>query len=555
MLKQFGGVAVEEFTTAVQAAEARGGFEVYQEAYNANLEAFEESGEVTNESALRMSAVYACVRILAETVGSLPLKVYERQPRGRREAPEFYLYDLLHNTPNPQMTAMEYREVTQNHLVAWGNAFSRKVIDGRGRIVELWPIHPTEIVQDAYRNGQRYYQYRSGGSTKKKWLSSDEVWHLRGLGDDGRWGYNPIQLMRKGIKLGMAAENFGQKFFENDARPGIIIEHPARLQDAAYERMKKSWAQNHEGSRNHWKPDILEEGAKLHEVGIPPEDAQFLETRKFQINEIARIFRVPPHMLAELDRATWGNIEHQSIEFIIHSIRPWLVRWEQSIRLELMTAEERVRYYPEHVIEGLLRGDIQSRYAAYAVGRQNGWLSANDIRELENMNPVDGGDVYLVPLNMVPADQIGKQDAGDGADGGETARKVNLTPVLRNALGRIYRREWHDVGEKARKLLKNGNLEGFRAFIGTFYEQHAAFCEEQMEPIVTAGAVENRAGIGESIAKRSLEGVEKALAEAETRSFGEILADVEAFLRGIEARASEMMDEILEGKMRGGENA
>jgi HK97 family phage portal protein len=568
ILEQLGGIAAEEHTAAVQAAEARGGFEVYAEAYQANLESYEASGQVTNESAMQMSAVYACVRILAETVGSLPLKIYERQARGRREAAEHYLYRLLHDSPNPQMTAMEFREVTQNHLVSWGNAFSRKVIDGRGRVVELWPMHPGDLVQDAYRDGRRFYQFQAGG--RPRWYAEDEIWHLRGLGDDGRWGYNPIALMRKSIKLGLAAENFGQKFFQNDARPGIVIEHPARLNDPAYERMKKSWAENHKGPKNHWNPDILEEGAKLHEVGIPPEDAQFLETRKFQIVEIARIFRVPPHMLAEMDRATWANTEQMGIEFITHSLRPWLVRWEQSIRKELMTEEERARYYPEHVIEGLLRGDIQSRYAAYAIGRQNGWLSANDIRGLENMNPIDGGDVYLVPLNMVPADKIEDQKPGnepdpahsesdsspdDGANPTPAARGVDIGPALRDALGRIYRREQNDVGEKARKLLKNGDLDGFRTFLSGFYGRHAGFCEAQTAPILKIVGIDRADEYGKNIAKRSQERVEKCLLNAETRSFGAILAEVEAVLSEIEERLDESADEILDGMTQGGRDA
>jgi HK97 family phage portal protein len=573
MLRQLGGVAAEEHTAAVQAAEARGGFEVYGEAYKANLESYEASGQVTNESAMQMSAVYACIRILAETVGSLPLKIFERQARGRREAPEFYLYGLLHDMPNPQMTAMEFREVTQAHLVSWGNAYSRRKIDGRGRVVELWPLHPAGILQDAYRDGRRFYQYQDPRSGKTQWYSADEIWHLRGLGDDGRWGYNPIALMRKGIKLGMAAETFGQKFFQNDARPGVIIEHPARLKDEAYERMKKSWAENHQGPKNYWKPDILEEGAKLHEVGIPPEDAQFLETRKFQIIEIARIFRVPPHMLAELDRATWANIEQQSIEFIIHSIRPWLVRWEQSIRMELMTEAERARYYPEHVIEGLLRGDIQSRYAAYAVGRQNGWLSANDIRELENMNPIDGGDVYLVPLNMVPADKIEDQKPEndpnptnkadpesdphpeDSPEPTPAARGLNLDPVLKDALGRIYRRELNDVRKKAEKLLKNGDLDEFRAFLHEFYEQHAGFCAAQLGPVLNAAGLESGTEMGEKVAQNGLEAVMDQLLDAETRSFGEILSDVDYFLHDIDARIAAEAREIIEGIIPGGRNA
>ena len=353
------------------------------------------------DAALRMSAVFACVRILAESVASLPLLIYERQDRGKRRAQDYYLYELLHDRPNSRMTAFEFRETIQSHLVLWGNAYARIVYDTMGRIEELWPLSPAGILDTRVSAGVKYYQYQDKNGWTS-WISEGEIWHLHGLGDDGERGYSPIALMRRAVNLGLSAEEFGYNFFDNDARPGIVLEHPAKLSGPAHDNLKKSWEDEHQGSAKSHKPMILEEGMKLHEVGIPPEDAQFLETRKFQVQEIARIFRVPPHMLADLDRATFSNIEHQSIDFVVHSLRPWLVRWEQSIQHNLMLPDERRRFYAEHLVDGLLRGDITSRYNAYATARQNGWMSVNDIRALENMDPVDGGDVYLSPLNMTP---------------------------------------------------------------------------------------------------------------------------------------------------------
>lgn len=383
------------------------------------------AGITSPDTALRMAAVFACTRILSETIASLPLIIYERLERGKRRAQEFYLYELLHDRPNSRMTALEYRETIQSHLVLWGNAYSRIIYDSQGRIEELWPLLPGGMIETKVLSGVKYYGYQDPSNGKITWYSEGEIWHLHGLGDDGEQGYSPISLMRRAVQLGMSAEAFGDNFFENDARPGVILEHPGVLSDQAHKNLRTSWEEEYKGAEKSHKPMVLEEGVKLHEVGIPPEDAQFLETRKFQIQEIARIFRVPPHMLADLDRATFSNIEQMSMEFVMYSLRPWLVRWEQSIQQVLMLPDERKRYYCEHLVEGLLRGDIQTRYSAYATGRQNGWLSANDIREFENMNPIDGGDEYLVPLNMVaagstePVNVKPTNSRNNSSDGGE----------------------------------------------------------------------------------------------------------------------------------------
>lgn len=360
---------------------------------------------VSSETALRASAVYACVRILGETLASLPLFTYERKRDGsKRRATDFYLYRLLHDQPNPEMTAFEFRETAQAHLALWGNAYAEIEIDGRGRVTALWLLRPDKMRKiERTRSGQLIYHYElpTGGVEP---IPNWAIWHLRGMGSDGIIGYNPIQLMREGIALGLGAEEFGARLFGNGAVPGGVLEYPGVLDDDAYDRLVESWNRRHQGLGNANRMAILEEGLTYKAIGIPPETAQFLETRKFQVTEIARAFRIPPHMVADLDRSTNNNIEHQSIEFVTHTIRPWLVRWEQSINSRLMSAREQSRYFAEFQVDGLLRGDIASRYTAYATGRQWGWLSANDIRQLENMNPIDGGDAYLTPLNMLPND-------------------------------------------------------------------------------------------------------------------------------------------------------
>ena len=450
---------------------------------------------VTPMKALQHSAVYACVRILAETVASLPLIMYERLERGKRRATEHQLYELLKDRPNEAMTSFEYREALQGHLGLWGNAYSSVVYGPTGQVQELWPLRPDCMLQIVKLDGRWVYHYQLP-SGETRWLDEFHVWHLRGMGSDGRIGYSPIRLMRHAIGLGMAAEEYGARFFSNDATAGVVLQHPKTLSDDAKNRIRESWEEGHQGLSKKHRMAILEEGMTAEKITIPPDDAQFLQTRKFQLQEIARMYRIPPHMLADLDRATFSNIEHQSIEFVIHTIRPWLVRWEQSIAQRLMLAKDRARYFPEFLVEGLLRGDVVSRYEAYAKGRQNGWLSANDIRELENMNPVKGGDVYLVPLNMVPATSVsGDMPASARAvPPGQEERALRSFTYRRRlahaheksfaqAAARVLRREINDVRKAAGKMLRQRDLPGFNRWLDQFYSDHASFVRREMLPV------------------------------------------------------------------------
>lgn len=465
---------------------------------------------VTENSALTSSAVFGCVRVLAETVASLPLIVYQRVGEGKERAPDHYLYNLLHDRPNEFMTSFEFRETLMGHLTLWGNAYTEIEYDARGRTRQLWPLRPDRMLRvEMTADGRRAYQYMLP-SGETVWLSDNNVWHLRGFGGDGLNGYSVIRLMRESIGLGLAAESFGARFFGNDARPGGILEHPGVLGEEAHKRLRESWESRHGGLSGSHRVAILEEGLQYKQIGIPPEDAQFLETRRFQVIEIARAFRVPPHMLGDLERATFSNIEHQSIDFVVHTIRPWLVRWEQSIQQRLMLAEERERFYAEFLVDGLLRGDTQTRYQAYAVGRQNGWLSANDIRELENMNPVEGGDVYLVPLNMVPAGEAGiaasrapverqknhessriftnKEDRDRAIGQRRRGLMDDFLSLFEDVFGRLVRREVADVKRAANKYLKKGDLNGFVLWMDGFYEEHQSFVAEGLYPALVAYA-------------------------------------------------------------------
>ena len=370
---------------------------------------------VTERSAMQMTAVYSCVRILAEAVAGLPLHLYRYKDSGGKEkAIDHPLYLLLHDEPNPEMSSFVFRETLMTHLLLWGNAYAQIIRNGKGEVVALYPLMPNKMTVDRDANGQLYYQYtRSNeeaptmkGTTVN--LHPSDVLHIPGLGFDGLVGYSPIAMAKNAIGMAIACEEYGAKFFANGAAPGGVLEHPGTIKDP--ERVRQSWQSTFGGSGNANKIAVLEEGMKYTPIGISPEQAQFLETRKFQINEIARIFRVPPHMVGDLEKSSFSNIEQQSLEFVKYTLDPWVIRWEQSIQRSLLSKDEKAVYFVKFNLEGLLRGDYQSRMNGYAIGRQNGWMSANDIRELENLDRIpaeDGGDLYLINGNMLPLQNAG----------------------------------------------------------------------------------------------------------------------------------------------------
>lgn len=357
---------------------------------------------VTAETAMRASAVHACVRVVADTIASLPLKVFRRTDRGSDPATEHPLYSLLHDSPNNYQTSVEWRDQAQVALCLRGNAYAVIERDGAGRVTGIFPISPDKV---------RVYQDRVSLAVvyDVTWLdnsvtrhTADDVLHLRGMAGEGVVGLSPITLAREAIGLSLTAEEHGARFFSNGARPGCAIEVPPGTKPDQVEKLREEWDKMHRGAFNAWRPALLYGGMKLQTIQMTAEDAQFIETRKFQVAEIARIFRVPLHMVGDLDRATFSNIEQQSIDFVRNCIRPWVVRWEQRMNQVLLTPEERKTYFIAYNLEGLLRGDTAARYAAFAIGRQWGWLSSNDIRETEGLNQIPGGDTYLSPLNMTP---------------------------------------------------------------------------------------------------------------------------------------------------------
>ena len=389
------------------------------------------SGKTVNEfTAMQTTAVYSCVRILSEALASLPLHVYRYTPTGKERVYDHPLYHILHDEPNSEMTSFVFRETLMSHLLIWGNAYAQIIRDGAGRVVALYPLLPNKMEVWRDKSGEIYYTYsRTSDETYRDGpaiLRRQDVLHIPGLGFDGLLGYSPIAMAKNAVGMTIACEEYGASFFANGANPGGVLEHPGVLKDP--KKVRDSWNDVYRGSNNAHKVAVLEEGMKYQQIGIPPEEAQFLETRKFQINEIARLYRIPPHMVGDLEKSSFSNIEQQSLEFVKYTLDPWVIRWEQALQRSLFLPKEKTEYFIKLNVDGLLRGDYQSRMNGYAIGRQNGWLSSNDIRLLEDLNPipdVEGGNLYLINGNMTKL-----KDAGAFAKGNEPQNQEEGSDAL-----------------------------------------------------------------------------------------------------------------------------
>lgn len=385
---------------------------------------------ITEEAALTFSAVFSAVKVLSESVATLPLPLYRRLEKGKEMARDHALFPLLHDLPNPEITSSEFREIQMAALTLWGNAYAEIQRDVFGDVLALWPIHPSRVqVRRPAVDAPLEYVVTLPQGAGRVTLPKSQMFHVRALALDGVLGISPIRLQRETVALGLAAARFGSRFFGQGMLAGGVVEHPGTLSEPAHDRLEKSIEQKRSGLANAHRVLILEEGMKYTKLMIPPDDAQWLESRKFQVNEIARIYRIPPHKLGDLEKATFSNIEEQSIEFVTDTLMPWLVRWEQAIARDLLRPDERRDFFARFKLEGLLRGKTIERYEAYAIGRQWGWESVNSILDLEDRNPIGpAGDIYLSPLNMVSAEQAlqmvqenpdleVEQDEGQDAEG------------------------------------------------------------------------------------------------------------------------------------------
>jgi HK97 family phage portal protein len=379
---------------------------------------------VSEMTAMQTASVYACVRVIAETIASLPLHVYRYEKHGTRLVPEHPLFNLLHNAPNPEMTSFVFRETLMSHILLWGNGYAQILRDGGGRALALYPLLPGKMDVGRGDDGQLYYTYwRDRDETRPHEkvggvaLRREDVLHIPGLSYDGLVGYSPIALAKNAVGMAIATEEYGASFFANGANPGGILEHPQAIKNPA--SIRDAWEALYKGARNSGKVAVLEDGLKFHQVSIPPEQAQFLETRKFQLNEIARIFRVPPHMIGDLEKSTYSNIEHQSLEFVKFTIEPWVVRIEQALHQSLVLPSEKNQVLIKFNMDSLLRGDYETRMKGYSIGIQNGFLSPNDVRRLEDMNLIpaeEGGDAYICNGNMVRLKDVGAAYGKGGDD-------------------------------------------------------------------------------------------------------------------------------------------
>lgn len=467
---------------------------------------------VNGTTAMTISAVWNAVNLIAGSgVASIPLKVFKENGDGREEASSHYLYRLVHDEPNRYMTSFTFRETLMHHVLLHGNAFAEIEWDRAGRPIALWPISPTSI-QITIQNGEPVY--RNNGRR----LDPSDLIHIPGLGYDGVQGYSVITMARQSFGLALATETYGAAFFGNGAWPGLVASYPNALSPAARKNLTESVNDMHRGPDKAHRMMILEEGAKVEKVGIPPEDAQFLETRNFSVVEVARWFNVPPHKIKDMGRATWGNAEQMNVEFVVDCLRPWYVRLEQEFNRKLVSPAQRGTICIEFVPEGLLRGDIATRYASYATGRQWGFLSVNEIRKRENLNPLPAeiGDQYLAPANMTPADQLGKTPepapapdpaAAPAPDPSMAGVRASIRSIVVEAAARMARKE----ANEARRASKSP--EKLQAWAERFYKDHADQLVEAVGPSLRAlaqcsegGEVDVQAVLG-AIASRHAEAI------------------------------------------------
>lgn len=404
---------------------------------------------VTPENSLETTTVWSAVRVISSTIATLPFPVYEQTDAGKEKAREHPVYRLLHDRPNPEMSSFVWRETLMGHVLLYGNACCEIERNNRGDAIALWPIHPTNIRIERIDN-QRVYIVRVNGQDVA--LPADDVLHFPGFSLDGCNGLIPTRLASNAIGLAKATEKFGSQFFSNGASPSGVLEHPGKLGEEGLERLRKSWNAAQSGLTNAQRVAILEQGMKWTPLGIPPEHAQFLETRKFQVTEIARIFLLPPHLIGDLERATFSNIEHQAIQYVTLCIEPWARKIEQEVNYKLLGDG----YFAEFILEGLLRGDSTTRADFYAKLFGIGVLSVNDIREKENLNRVAGGDQRFVPLNMTT---------------------LSSPAVLSDAVRSLVDVE---VGRFARRKAKRGTVDE------QFLADQKAILTENLGPVLTA---------------------------------------------------------------------
>lgn len=472
---------------------------------------------VTPDVAMTVTAFYAAIRFHAFAVASLPKILYQRTKDGKRRAFEQNLYSLLHDIPNPEMTAFDLSATLDSHVMIRGNGLAELEYDDTGAIKYIWPLRPDKVEMVRNENYELRYLYTlpENLNSEKRVLRPEQVLHLRGLSNDGRWGYAPITMMRNAVALAKATEEYGGAYFGNNAEPGVVLQHPKTLKDEAHKRIKESWEQSHMGLNQSHRMAILEEGMTVEKIGLSPEDSQFLQTRQFQVYEISRMTDVPPSMIFELTNANFSTLEQMTLDFVVHHLRPVLVANEQQMNRSLLLKRERdAGFFVEYLLDGLLRGDLQTRYNAYAIGKQNGWLNTNKILALENMNTIGPkGDVYTVPLNM---SVLGEDGLPMAMPETKPVKEPN-TPariLLKDAADRIGKRELNEFTNARKKSADKP--EKYTAWVDEFYERdYPEFILQVITPFIEAGLLDQentRQAITKYCKKRSADAWKNELA-------------------------------------------
>lgn len=397
--------------------------------------------EITADSSMTSSAVYGCVRVLSETVAQLPLILYSRIGEGKRRYTESRLYSILHDKPNRWQTRFEWVEMGMGHLLLRGNFYNRIVYGQGGEIVELVPLHPDSTWPQMIEGDLWYWHRDQSGQDEA--IPAREMFHIRGMSSDGITGITPLQYAKNSVALAIAMETHGARLFKNGAQLRMVLKHPGEMGKEALERFRVQWQELYGGVYNSGKTAILEEGMTVERLGMSSEDAQFVESRKFQLNDIARFFNVPLHLIQDYERATFSNVEHLAISFVQHTITPWLVRWEQAVNSRLIPLSvDDPDVFSEFLVEALLRGDTATRYSAYQTAILSGWMHRNEVRIKENLNPAPGLDEFLVPLNM----------ASQGADGtASDPEDETLMAWVYDASERVIRAEDREPGREWEK--------------------------------------------------------------------------------------------------------
>lgn len=492
---------------------------------------------VTVDSALLVSAVIAIIRLKAQDLASIPLLLYARRGRSKFRAFDSAYYRLMHDQPNPEMSSVVFRELIVSHIDAWGDFFGQIIADKNGVVQEVWPLRPDRMTVKRV-NGEKVFEYQTSDGKMRVFLQ-DEILHIPGFGFDGLRGMSRIGQAKNAIGLTMAAEKFGSKLFANGANFNLVFKHPGELSDEAAAALNKSIKDNFSGAENSNKFIILEENMSIEKIGIPPDDAQFLETRKFQLDEINRMIGpVPPHLIGDLEKSTsWGTgIDAQEQGYINHSLFPYARRIEQALDTQLLLPADREQgFFYEHLFDGFLRGDIQTRYEAYVKGITNGFISRNEVREKENLNPRKDLDAILQPMNM---STVGGSVSESG-NSETVSPAAALEPLWKDAITRVLKREANDVSGALKRWQAKGQEKVYAEWVTAFYRKdHPAFIQKQFKPLLDAQVRLFGVDIGEKMDLFLLDYLEQARAQA-------LGSTEEEFAAAMDRNMEQASDQIL----------